>query len=199
MWIELPNGTKRQTDFNEIEEILKDTRFIRHELSNYSYLHSSQLSFTTHLNKNYWEYLFVKGKLHERERNELEEGALLVIHLWYNEIFEAHGGSFLYQNKLFEIIEDVIKHFKPDNDKKKKLRQAIEFSMKNYENDKLGDMPRGEPIGRNKEIQEQLVENDKWVYSVFVEQYFKELADSFEPNRIRTEEFNKKIAQGGKK
>ena len=96
LWIEFPDGSKRETDFFEIELILKDIRFIQHELTNYSYLDASQLSFGGHLNQKYWEFLNLKGEINKQDKDELEEGVLLIIYLLYAEIFEAEGSCFLY-------------------------------------------------------------------------------------------------------
>ena len=87
LWIEFPNDSKCETDYNEIELILKDIRFIRHELSNYSYLYASQLSFGGHLDKNYWEFLKLNGEIGQNDRDELEEEVLLIVYLLLLNLF----------------------------------------------------------------------------------------------------------------
>ena len=89
LWIEFPDASTRPTDFLEIELILKDIRFIQHELSNYNHLEASELSFGGHLNQRYWEFLSLKGEINQYDKDELEEGVLLIIYLLYGEIFEA--------------------------------------------------------------------------------------------------------------
>ena len=189
LWIEFPDGTKRKTDYNEVELILKDIRFIRHELTNYSYLYSSQLSFGNHLNKNYWEFLNLKGKIGQNDRDELEEGVLLIIYLFFSEIFEREGWSFIQQNKLTETIALFIDYYKPENQKKKKLKDCIDFSIANQQNEKLGSHSIEEPSKLDLKLQNQLAENDKWIYKKFIENYFVDIANSFEPLRQKTKSF----------
>src|SRR5687768_10715484 len=96
LWINLPGGSRRNIDYAEIELAIKDFCFLRHELSNYSYLYSSQFMYGRHLNLPYWEYLSVDGQIDQHDKDELEEGALLVIYLLFLEIFETESISFLY-------------------------------------------------------------------------------------------------------
>jgi|GEM_PF-3409320 len=198
LWIEFPDNSKRETDYNEIELILKDIRFIRHELSNYSYLYASQLSFGGHLNKNYWEFLKLNGEIGQNDRDELEEGVLLIIYLFYTEIFEAEGWCFLYRSKLFDSVNSFLDAYIPDNNKKKKILDCIKFSIENYKNDKLGQQYSGKLDKENEKLQNQLVDNDKWVHRTFVEEYFIDLANSFEPLRKETKKFFKSMMKRSK-
>lgn len=199
LWIEFPDGLKRETDYNEIELVLKDIRFTRHELTNYSYLYASQLSFGGHLDKNYWEFLKLKGEIGQHDRAELEEGVLLVIYLLYTEIFEAEGWCYLYRNKLFETVNGFLDSYSPDNDKKKKLKDCIQFSIDNYENEKIGQQFHSELEPENEKLRDNLTENDKWVYKTFVEDYFVDIANSFEPLRQKTKNFFDSIMKKGNK
>jgi hypothetical protein len=199
LWIEFPDGSKRETNFNEIELVLKDIRFIKHELTNYSYLYASQLSFGDHLNFNYWEFLKLRGEMNQNDKDELEEGVLLVVYLLYTEIFEAEGWCYLYRNKLFDIVNSYINLFKPDNDKKRKIVDCIKFSIDNYKNDKIGQQYHDNLDKENEKLQKQLIENDKWVHKIFVEQYFIDIAQSFEPLRKETDNFFKSMMKRGKK
>ena len=135
--IQFPDGSARGTDFQEIELVLKNIRFVRHELSKYSYLYASQLSFIGHLDMNYWEYLKLQGAIGQHLRDELEEGSLLVIYLLYAEIFEGEGWSYLYRTNLFDTVNAFLHSYTPDNEKKKEMKARIQFSMDHYENSKL--------------------------------------------------------------
>lgn len=199
LWIEFPDGSKRETDYNQVELVLKDIRFIRHELTNYSYLYASQLSFGGHLDKNYWEYLKLKGEIGQHNREELEEGVLLVIYLLYSEIFEAEGWCYLYRIKLFETVKGFLDSFSPDNDKQKKLKNCIQFSIENYENEEIGEQTHGDLKPENKKLRNTLTDNDKWVHKTFVEDYFADIANSFEPVRKQTKNFLDSIMKKGKK
>lgn len=182
LWIEFPDGSTRETDFSEVELILKDIRFIKHELSNYEYLEASQLSFGGHLDLNYWEFLHLKGEINQYDRDELEEGVLLIIYLFYAEIFEAEGYCFLYRNDLFEIVNKFVDLIKPDNKKKKKLIECIKFSIRNYKNDKIGEQIHLKLGPEDEKLLQIRIENDKWVYKTFVKDYFIEIANSFKSN-----------------
>ena len=199
LWIEFPDGSKRETDYNEVELVLKDIRFIRHELTNYSYLYASQLSFSGHLDKNYWEFLNLKGEIGQHDRDELEEGVLLVIYLLYSEIFEAEGWCYLYRNKLFDKVNSFLDSYTPDNDKKKELKTCIRFSRDNYENEKISDQGPVDLELENKRLRDKRIENDKWVHKTFVEDYFIDIANSFEPLRQKTKNFFDSIMKKGKK
>ncbi len=199
LWINLVDGSKREIDFLEIEKAIKDFCFIRHELSNYSYLYASQLSFDIHLNLPYWEYLFVSGQINESDKTELEEGALLTTYLLFKEIYEAEGWCYLYKHKLFDTISKTIETYKPDTDKKVKLLEKIKFVQNNFENEKLSDQC-SHPIDKESEILRQtLIENDKWVYNEFVVKYYIDKMNSFEPMKQKTKNFFDRIKNTGRK
>jgi hypothetical protein len=199
LWIEFPDGSKRETNYDEVELVLKDIRFIRHELTNYSYLYASQLSFGGHLNRNYWEFLGLKGEIGQHDKDELEEGVLIVIYLLYAEIFEAEGWCYLYKNKLFDKVNNFLDSYSPDNEKKKELKDCIQFARENYENEKIGDQGPVDLDPENKKLRDKRTENDKWVHKIFVENYFVDIANSFEPLRQNTKNFFDSIMKKRKK
>ena len=196
LWIELVDGSKRDIDFLEIEKAIKDFCFIRHELSNYSYLYASQLSFDGHLILPYWEYLFVNGQKNESNKDELEEGALLTIYLLFKQIYEAEGWCFLYEHKLFDTFQKTLDQYIPNNDKKRELVERIKFIQKHYANEMLGDQ-YSQTLDKEAEMLRQtLTKNDEWVYYEFVERYYIDLANSFEPLRQKTKSFFDNILNG---
>ena len=196
LWIELIDGSQRDIDFVEIEKAIKDFCFIRHELSNYSYLYASQLSFDIHLILPYWEYLFVNGQINEGDKDELEEGALLTIYLYFKEIYEEEGWCFLYKHKLFETLQKTLDTYIPDKVKKRELVEKIKFIQIHYSNEKLGDQ-YSQKLDKEEEILGQtLTKNDEWVYYEFVEKYYMDLANSFEPLREKTKSFFDNIQNG---
>ncbi len=199
LWIDFPDGSRRETDHNEVELILKDTRFIRHELTKYSYLYASQLSFGGHLDKNYWEYLKLQGEIGQHDRDELEEGVLVVIYLLYSEIFEAEGWCYLYKNHLFDTVNNFLDSYSPDNEKKKELKDCIQFSRDNYENEMIRENGTVDLEPENEKLRDRLTVNDKWVHKTFVEDYFVGIASSFEPQRQMTQNMFESIMKKGKK
>jgi|WetSurMetagenome_2_1015567.scaffolds.fasta_scaffold319423_1 hypothetical protein len=184
LWINLPDGSRREIDFLEIEKAIKDFCFIRHELSNYSYLYSSQLAFDTHLNLPYWEYLFVNGEIGDHDRNELEEGALLTIYLFFVEIFEAEGWCYLYRNNLFDTITKTIEAYKTDNKVSIQMIEKIKFAHQNI--DKADSFNKQSLTIQEEQFIKTQNENDRWVYSEYVENYYVLKAKSFETNRTKT-------------
>ena len=166
------DGTKREIDFIEVEKAIKDFCFIRNELTNYSYLYASQFSFDIHLNLPYWEYLFINGQINQSDKDEIEEGTLLTIYLFFSEIFEAEGWCFLYRHNLVETISATLTKYQPDNERKKKAFDCIKYSFDNYDNEKLSQQFSGELDSYNKKLSEQLKINDEWIYFEFVEKYY---------------------------
>lgn len=196
LWIELVDGSKRDIDFLEIEKAIKDFCFIRHELSNYSYLYASQLSFDGHLILPYWEYLFVNGNINENDKDDLEEGALLTIYLYYKEIYEAEGWSFIYKYKLFDIFQKTLDKYIPNKDKKRELVEKIKFVQTHYSNEKLSDRYLQKFDKIDEILKQTLTQNDKWVYYEFVEKYYIDISNSFGTLRQKTKVFLNNILNG---
>jgi len=199
LWIDKIDGSKREIDYVEIEKAIKDFCFIRHQLSNYSYLYSSQLQFDIHLNLPYWEYLFVNGQIDKADKDELEEGALLTIYLFFKEIYEAEGHCFLYRHNLFETIAKTLNLFQPDSIKKEKMVAKIRFAQEHYSNNNLSDQNMGRLDEQEERLMKILADNDNWVHFEFVEKYYIDLANSFEPLRQKTKGFFDSIKNGGQK
>jgi hypothetical protein len=199
LWVDRVDGSRREIDYVEIEKAIKDFCFIRHELSNYSHLYASQMQFDIHLNLTYWEYLFVNGQIDKTDKDQLEEGALLTIYLFYKEIYEAEGYCFLYRHDLFDTIAKTLNLFKPDNTKKEMMVDKIKFAQENYSNDKLSDQFIDKIDDRTEKLRNTLTENDNWVYYEFVEKYYIDIANSFEPLRQQTKDFFESINNGRQK
>lgn len=199
LWVNKVDGSRREIDYVEIEKAIKDFCFIRHELSNYSYLYASQMQFDIHLNLTYWEYLFVNGQIDKADKDQLEEGALLTIYLFYKEIYEAEGYCFLYRHDLFDTIAKTLNLYKPDNTKKEMMVDKIKFAQENYSNGKLSDQFIDKIDDRTEKLRNTLTENDNWVYFEFVEKYYIDIANSFEPLRQQTKDFFESINNGRQK
>jgi len=199
LWVERVDGSRREIDYVEVEKAIKDFCFIRHELSNYNYLYASQMQFDIHLNLTYWEYLFVNGQINKTDKDELEEGALLTIYLFFKEIYEAEGHCFLYRHNLFDTIAKTLNLYQPDNTKKKKMLDIIKFAQENFSNDKLSDQYIDKLDDRTEKLRNTLSENDNWVYYEFVEKYYIDIANSFESLRQKMKDFFQSIKNGGQK
>jgi len=129
----------------------------------------------------------------------LEEGVLLIIYLFFAEIFEKEGYSYVQRNQLTETVRLFVDSYIPDNEKKKKIKDCIDFSITNQQNEKLGPHSIEEPNEQDLKLQGQLTENDKWVHRKFVEDYFIAIANSFEPLRQKSKNFFDSIMKKGKK
>jgi hypothetical protein len=197
LWVDRFDGSRRELDYVEIEKAIKDFCFIRYELTNYSYLYASQMQFDIHLNLTYWEYLFVNGNIDKADKDELEEGALLTIYLFFKEIYEAEGYCFLYRHNLFDTIAKTLNLYQPDNIKKKMMVDKINFAQENYSNDKLSNQHIDQIDDRTEKIRNTLTENDNWVYFEFVAKYYIDIANSFEPLKQKTKDFFERIKNGG--
>ena len=199
LWVDRVDGSRREIDYIEIEKAIKDICFIRHELSNYSYLYASQIQFEIHLNLPYWEYLFVNGQIDKADKDELEEGALLTIYLFFKEIYEAEGYCFLYRHNHFDTIANTLNLFQPDNTKKEMMVEKIRFVQENYSNDKLSDQYIDNIDDKTEKLRNTLTKNDKWVHYEYVEKYYIDIANSFELLRQKTKDFFERIKNGGQK
>jgi hypothetical protein len=199
LWVDRVDGSRREIDYVEVEKAIKDFCFIRHELSNYRYLYASQMQFDIHLNLMYWEYLFVNGPIEKEDKDELEEGSLLTIYLFFKEIYEAEGYCFLYKHNLFNTIAKTLNLYQSDNTKKKKMVDIIKFAQENYSNEKLSGQCIDKLDDQTEKLRNTLTENDNWVYFEFVEKYYIDKAKSFEPLRQNTKDFFESIKNGGQK
>jgi hypothetical protein len=119
LWVDRVDGSRREIDYVEVEKAIKDFCFIRHELSNYRYLYASQMQFDIHLNLMYWEYLFVNGPIEKEDKDELEEGSLLTIYLFFKEIYEAFAQENYSNEKLSGQCIDKL------DDQTEKLRNTL--------------------------------------------------------------------------
>ncbi len=189
LFIEYFNGNVREVMYDEIEILLKNIRFIRHELSNYSYLYASQFFFDGHLNQNYWEFLRLRGPINDHDKNEVEDGVLLVLYLFYAQIFDCEGSFFLEQNNLYDIVNSYINAYVPSSSKNKKMKECIIFARENYNKANLIWKDDNKLTEEEKEFVIQFLDNNSWVYKIFVENYFVDLANSFESLRKATREF----------
>ncbi|WP_247231283.1 hypothetical protein [Telluribacter sp. SYSU D00476] len=179
LWLYLIDGTRREINFFEIEKAVKDFCFVRHELSNYSYLYASHLNFHVHLTLPYWEYLFLNGQINQSDKDELEEGALLVLYLYFKEIYEAEGACFLYTKSLFKTIEKTVNLYSPDSDRKRQIINKIKFARLHCYNGRLNDQNSVQLSDEEENLRSSLLENDMWVYQEFVVKYYIDKVKSF--------------------
>ncbi len=169
IWIDKIDGVQRHVDDEELNQALKDLDTIKRKFLEYDYLYAGNLNFEM-FKLPYWEYLFLCGNIDVHKKNIIEEGALLYIYVLYKEIFESEGYCFLYKNKiLFEILKVSINKYTPDSIKKELMVSKIKYEQQHYENERLSDDFSIDELSENeKNILDNLISNDDWVYSKFV-------------------------------
>lgn len=196
VYIEI-NGQKiRDTDYLEIDNILRDISFVRQQSTNYSYLYAGPFRFDQMLTLPYWDFLFLKGHINEKELQNIQDGCLLIIALLFVEVFDDEGLVYIYSKNLIDKLDNALNLFQPTTDRQKIAVEKIKFLRQHINNDKVFQL---QPDSDRKEIENTIDENCKWLYKEFIENYFRETAKSFEPNRQRTNEFVKQIIEGQKK
>lgn len=173
------DGKKIATDYIAIDNVLRDISYIRHESTNYSYLYGGQFRFEQMLSLPYWDYLFLKGDLHEKEIENIQDGCLLIIALLFVEVYDDVGWSYIYAKQLYDKLEKALKLFQPKTGKQINAVEKIKFLQLHIIDHEKLSQNHPDTIG----IQETINENCNWIYKEYVENYFINIAKSFEPNR----------------
>ena len=178
-WIEYFDGTCRYVRPDMIDVVIKDSLFVRYQMAVYRGVSSDYIGFGNgHLDKEYWEYLRLRGQITPYKKNMMEEGVLLIIFILYSEFFEGKAWSRLHDEKFSETIKKSVLDFEPDNDKKKKLKSCIQFFIDHFRNEKVRYYDSGGLGEQEKKLKGQLMENHDWVYDTFIEGFFVEIANS---------------------
>jgi hypothetical protein len=168
----------REVSYDEIEVILRDISYVRDKCTDYLSLHGGQFSFATMLNLPYWEFLFLKGDISENTLNVLEDGILLIIALFYIEIYDDEGNSYLNSNKLHGVVENILNKYEPRNIRNIVTLEKIKYLQTNCFDEKI--------IGsRNIDEESTLIQNEigacnQWLYDELVINYFRGLINYYD-------------------
>lgn len=65
LYIEVDGKVIRETSFNEIENIIRDICFVRHQSTNFLSLYGGQFDFERMLALPYGDFLFIRGDITE--------------------------------------------------------------------------------------------------------------------------------------
>lgn len=57
VYVEMHGQIVRGVDYLEIDNVIRDISFVRHRLTNYTYIYAGQFRFPEMLTLPYWEYL----------------------------------------------------------------------------------------------------------------------------------------------
>lgn len=195
VYIEIGGQKIRDTDYLEVDNVVRDISYVRHESTKYSYLYAGQFRFEQMLSLPYWDFLFLKGNLHAKEIENIQDGCLLFIALFFVEIFDAEGTSYIYSKQLQDKLDNALNLFQPTTDKQKAAVDKIKFLRKHIANDGL--FHRLKPDNEQLEIEKTITEHCIWIYKEFVENYFWETAKAFETNRRNTTTITEQLIKRG--
>ena len=163
----------REVSYDEIELLERDISYVREQSTNYLYLYGGQFSFNTLLNLPYWEYLFLKGDIGEHTLKILEDGILLIIALFYVEIYDDEGSSYLYSNNLHEVVRKALHSYQPKQEKNMITLEKIKYLESHCINEAV--LRRIEPTEESLNIEKEIQVCSHWIYDELVINHYREI------------------------
>jgi len=171
IFIEKSDGSKRQIDWTELNQLKKDILWVFDE--NGSELHNAfvpDYSFTLP----YWEYVTLIGDqyFYDEHKQFYREGALIVILCMVAEYVDIQGGSQLvFGDKKFDDILNSVRQFEPLNEKQSMLKELVTLGLSIAASITKVDIERNEDIDHPqlKTFYEKL----PWVSDTFVHAYYR--------------------------
>ena len=191
VYIEIEGKFIRETSYSEIENVIRDISYVRHQSTNYLSLYSGQFDFESMLTLPYWDFLFVKGDLHDNELVDIQDGCLLIISLFFVEIYDDNGGCYIYANKLFDTLNNALNLFQPTTERQRIIVEKIKYLRKYAEDEKI--LRRINPDEPSLVIEAEIGRSNQYIYDELIEKYYWDTANSFEKLRQQSEEQFKKI------
>ena len=168
------NGVfEREVDYDEIDLILRDISYVREQSTDYLYLYGGQFNFRTLLNLPYWEYLFLKGDIGEYTLKVLEDGILLIIALFYVEIYDDEGNYYLSSNNMHEVVKKALYSYQPKQEKNIKTLEKIKYLESNWDNDAV--LRRIEPTEESINIEKEIKVCSHWIYDELVINFYRRI------------------------
>ena len=171
IFIEKIDGTKRQIDWTELNQLKKDILWIFDE--NGGELHNAfvpDYSFTLP----YWEYMSINGDkyFYDDQKNFYREGTLIIILCMLAEYVDIQGGSQLVfgDNNLKDIL-NYTKRFKPVNENQDSLKELAILGLS------IAVTITKEEIAKNEDFQhsdlKKFLSTLHWVDKKFIQSYYK--------------------------
>jgi hypothetical protein len=175
IFIEKVDGTKRQIEWAELNQLKKDILWMFDE--NGSELHNAfvpDYSFTLP----YWEYVTLNGGkfFSEEEKQFYKEGSLIIILCMVAEYVDIIGGSQLvFGNNKIDYILDYIKLFEPVNQKQSTLKDLLILGLS------IAASITKEDLSRNEDFEHSHMDHFysklPWVSITFIQAYYKAKLD----------------------
>lgn len=191
VYIEIDGKKIRDSNYLEIDYILRDISYVRHQCANYLFLYAGQFRFPQILTLPYWDFLFLSGQIHDDEIENIQDGCLLIISLFLVEVYDDDGSAFIYDNQLLDKIDNALNLFTPKTGRQKNAVEKIKFLRKYIDDDKV--LRRTQPDKDSIEIEKKINEYNQWLYTEFIENYFWATAKSFEIERQRSADRMKQL------
>ncbi|MBA3674868.1 MAG: hypothetical protein H0W75_07915 [Chitinophagaceae bacterium] len=191
VYIEIDMEVIREVTYLEIENVIRDISFVRHQSTDFTFLYGGQFNFEQMLSLPYWDFLFLKGNINQSELEDIQDGCLLIIALFFIEVYDDNGSSYIYTNQLRTKLDDSLNLFQPTTDRQKASIEKIKFLGKYIDNDKV--LRRENPDEKSIKIEEEIGQCNQFLYKEFIENYFWETAKAFETNRLDAKERMKNI------
>ena len=196
LYIEIDGEIIRETSFNEIEDVIRDISFVRHQSTNFLFLYGGQFNFERMLALPYWDFLFIKGHINESELIDIQDGCLLILALFFVEIYDDNGSSYIYSNQLYNQLDKALNSFKPITDRQKIVVEKIKYLRRYSEDDKV--LRRIEPDDNSIKIEKEIEDCNQFLYKELIENYYWDTAKSFEIFRKQSAEQMKRIMDNQK-
>lgn len=171
IFIEQVDGTKRQIDWHELNQLKKDILWVFDE--NGSELHNAfvpDYSFTLP----YWEYITLTGDeyFYDEQKQFYREGTLIIILCMTAEYVDIIGGSQLvFGDNKAENILDYIRQYEPVNEKQSSLKELVILGLS------IATSITKEDIARNEDFEHPQLRNFyaklPWVSQTFIQTYYR--------------------------
>lgn len=193
LYIEIGGEKFRDLDYLELDNIIRDISFVRHQSSNFSFLYAAQFRFDQMLTLPYWDFLFLKGDIDNKQLEDIQNGCLLIIALLFIEIFDETGGAYIFSGNIIDQIDDRLNLFAPVVQKQKEAVEKIKFLRRYIVNDRV--LRQEQPDSESIKVEQTISECNFWLYNEFVMQYFLTIAQSFEIERQKNAEIMKQLSK----
>lgn len=171
IFVEKIDGTKRQINWIELNQLKKDVLWIFDE--NGGELHNSfvpDYSFTLP----YWEYVSIKGDkyFYDADKNFYREGSLIIILCMITEYVDIPGGSQLvFGDNDLKVILNHISRFEPANEDQNSLKELTILGLSIAITITKDDIARNEDF-EHPEI-DKFFSKLPWVDKTFIKAYYK--------------------------
>lgn len=139
----------------EIEKATKDIIYFYHEQSKWNTI-SGDMNFGTTFSLPYWDYLDIRGDLHQDEVDFIRRGSLLMLLSMSMEFYEDLGNFFLSDKENIELVKGSLISFSPRSKSEREIKELTLLLL-----DNVGKMEfRHDPL-----ISERL--NNIFVYNIY--------------------------------